>query len=131
MYPELNYTAYISKDYFCCFPINFMRELHIPSNKTNGKGKVRTRVSQVQKGTNKLTIQSSIYFRCRTSDRRFDSRLEGRWRWFTILHVKATEKITCILRVGEGNNFLSLQDLEAKKIMQVLKASHFKLLLEA
>ena len=64
-------------------------------------------------------VHSSNYFECDTSGSKFDSKLEWRWGWFIVFHVKATKKVTCILRLGKGNSFLGLQDLEAKKIMQV------------
>ena len=84
-------------------------------NMTNGKGKVRMRMSQVQKTTNKLTIQGGIYFMGSTSGKNFDSRLEGRSGWFTIFHVEAMKKVTSILRLGNKYSFFGLQDLETKK----------------
>jgi hypothetical protein len=72
-----------------------------------------TKGYQLTDGTN------GIYFGCGTGGSKFDFRLEGRWGWFTIFYMKATKKVTCILRLGKGNSFLGLQDLEAKKIMQM------------
>ena len=96
-----------------------MSSLHIIGNMTNGKGKVRTGMSQVYKTTNKLMIQGGIYFRGSTSGRMFDSKLEGRRGWFTISHVEAMKKVTSILRLGKNDSFFGLQDLETKKIMQI------------
>jgi hypothetical protein len=48
------------------------------------------------------------------SGSKLDSILEGRRGWFTIIHVKATKKVTSILRLGKKN----LQNLEAKEIVQ-------------
>ena len=101
MNPKMNCTSNISKYYFFYFPLTFMRCLHITGNTTNGKGKVRTRMSQVYRTTNKSTIQGGIYFMGSTSGRNFDSRLEGRRGWFTIFHVKGTKKVTSILRLGK------------------------------
>ena len=47
MNPKLNCTSNISKYSFCCFPVTFMRSLHITGNMTNIKGKVETGMSQV------------------------------------------------------------------------------------
>ena len=46
----------VSKYYFSYFPMTFMKVLHIPGNKTNNKGNVRTGMDKIQKATNKLTI---------------------------------------------------------------------------
>jgi hypothetical protein len=46
------------------------------------------------------------------------ARMEGRRGWFTIVHVKATKKVTSILRLGKKNSFIGLQNLEAKEIVQ-------------
>jgi hypothetical protein len=45
--------------------------------------------------------------------------------------VKVENKVTCILRLGNGNSFLGLQYLEAKEIMQKNSICHFKFLLKA
>ena len=50
---------------------------------------------------------------------KFDSRLEGRRGWFTIFHVKATKKVTSILRLGKKYSFFGLQEFKTKKIMQM------------
>ena len=44
---------------------------------------------------------------------------EGRRGWFTIFHVKATKKVTSILRLRKKVSFFGLKDLETKKIMQM------------
>ena len=98
--------------------MNFMRVLHIPGNKTNNKRNIRTGMGEIQKATNKLTIQSGIYFRGSTYERQLVSRLKGRRSGFTIFHVKVTEK-ACIPRLKKGNVFLILQDLKTEKTMQV------------
>jgi hypothetical protein len=64
-------------------------------------------------------VQSGIDFTSNIGGSNFDSRLEGRRGWFKIFHVKVVKEITCILRLGKGNTFLSLQHLEAKEIMQI------------
>ena len=53
---ELNCITNVSKYYFGYFPMDFMRALHIPGNKTNNKGNIRTGMGKIQKDTNKLTI---------------------------------------------------------------------------
>jgi hypothetical protein len=53
-----------------------------------------------------------------TGGNKLESRLEGRRGWFTIFHVKATKKVTSILRLGNQNSFIGWQNLEAKEIMQ-------------
>ena len=119
MDPELNYTTNVSKYSFGFFPMTFMRVLHIPGNKTNRKGNVRMGMGKIQEDTNKMTIQSNIYFGRSACERKIDSKLKGRRGWFTIFHVKATKKVTCILGLRKGNSFLRLQGSETKKIMQV------------
>jgi hypothetical protein len=64
-------------------------------------------------------VQGGIEFKSSTSGSKFDSILEGRRDWFRIFHVKETKKVACILRLGKGNSFLSLQYLEAKEIMKI------------
>ena len=56
MDPKLNCTTNVLKYSFGCFPMTFMRVLHIPGNKTNIKGNIRTGMSKIQKATNKLAI---------------------------------------------------------------------------
>jgi hypothetical protein len=63
-------------------------------------------------------VQSDIYVECGTNGNNFESKLKGRWGWFTIFHVKETKKVTCILQLRKGNSFLGLQDLEDNKIIQ-------------
>ena len=77
-----------------------------------------------------MTIQGDIDFRGSTSGIKFDSKLEGRRRWFTIFHVKVTKKVTSILTLGNKYSFFTLKYLEAKKIMQMSKVIHFKFLLK-
>jgi hypothetical protein len=96
MYPKLNCTTNIEKYHFSYFLMDFMGCLHISRNKTNNKGKIRRSIG----------------------GRKLDSRLEGRRHWFTIIHVKATKKVTIILRLGKKNSFIGLQNLEAKEIVQ-------------
>ena len=76
-------------------------------------------MGKIQKATNKLMIESGIYFGGSTCERQLDSKLKGKRDWFTIFHVKATEKVTGILRLRNVNSFLRLQYLKTKKIMQV------------
>jgi len=77
-------------------------------------------MSQIQNDTNQMMVQSGINFRSSTGGSKFDSKLEGRRCMFTIFYVKVANKVICILRLGKGNSFLSLQYLEVKEIMQVV-----------
>jgi hypothetical protein len=88
--------------------------LHIPEKKTNNKRNISMGISQIQKATNSLMIQSGIYFKCSTSGIKFNSILERIWGWFTIFHMKAPKKVTYILRMGKGNSLLGLEYLEGK-----------------
>ena len=63
-------------------------------------------------------VQGGINFRRSTGGSKLDSILEVRMGWFTIIHVKATKKVTSILRPGKKNSFIGLQNLEAKEIVQ-------------
>jgi hypothetical protein len=63
-------------------------------------------------------VQGGINFRISTSGNKLDSRMEGRRGWFTIIHVKATKKVTNILRLGKKNSFIGLKNLEAKEIVK-------------
>jgi hypothetical protein len=74
-------------------------------------------------------VQSGINFGRSTDGSKIDSRLEGRRVWFTIFHVEATKKVTSILRLGQKNSFIGLQNLEAKEIVQKAQVCHFKFLL--
>ena len=76
-------------------------------------------MSQVQKVTNLPMVQSGIDLGCGIGGSKFDSKLEGRWGWFTIFHVREVKKAACIIGIGKGNAFLGLQYLEAKKIMEM------------
>jgi hypothetical protein len=76
-------------------------------------------------------VQSGIKFRTSICGSNFDSILEGRRGWFKIFHVKATKKVTSILRMGKKKSFLGSQNLEAKEIVQIAQFSHFKFLLKA
>jgi hypothetical protein len=63
-------------------------------------------------------VQCGINFWISTGGSKLDSRMEGRSGWFTIIHVKAMKKVTDILRLGKKNSFISLQNLEAKEVVQ-------------
>jgi hypothetical protein len=63
-------------------------------------------------------VQGGINFRRSTGGSKSEFKMEGRMGWFTIIHVKATKKVTIILRLGKKNSFTSLQNLEAKEIVQ-------------
>ena len=63
-------------------------------------------------------VQSVINFRRGIGGNKFYSKLEGRRGWFTIIHVKATKKVTSTLRLGKKKYFIGLQNLEAKEIVQ-------------
>jgi hypothetical protein len=116
---KFNGTSNILGYSFGCFPMAFMMALHILGNKINSKENVKTGMGKIQKDTNKLTIQSSNYFKGSTYERQLESILKGRGFFFTIFHVKAMEKVTRILRLRKGNAFLRLQNLKTNKIMQV------------
>jgi hypothetical protein len=45
--------------------------------------------------------------------------------------MKATKKVTSILRLGKKNSFIGLQNLEMKEIVQKAHVGHFKFLLKA
>jgi hypothetical protein len=66
-----------------------------------------------------MMIQSGMNFSSSTGGNKFDSKLEGRRGWFRIIHVKVTKKVTSILRLGNKNSFLGLQNLEAKEIVEM------------
>jgi hypothetical protein len=63
-------------------------------------------------------VISPTNFRRSTGGSKLDSILEGRMGWFTIFHVKATKKVTSILRLGKKNSFIGLKNLEAKEMVQ-------------
>jgi hypothetical protein len=65
-----------------------------------------------------MIVQGGINFGRSTGGSKIDSRLEGRRGWFTIVHVKEMKKVTSILILGKKNSFISLQNLEAKEIVQ-------------
>ena len=66
-----------------------------------------------------MTVQGGINFDRSTGGSKIDSRLEGRRDWCTIVHVKATKKVTNILRLGKKKSFLGLKKLEAQEIVQI------------
>ena len=63
-------------------------------------------------------VHRGINFRRSTGGRKLESRMEGRRGWFTVIHVKATKKVTSILRLGKKNSFIGLQNLEDKEIVK-------------
>ena len=75
-------------------------------------------------------LQGGIYFDCSVGGKKFDSGLEGRMGWFTIFHVKATKKVTIILKLRKKDSFFGLQDLQNKKIMQISYVYHLKFFLK-
>ena len=75
-------------------------------------------------------VQGGINFGRSTGSNNIDSKMEGRRGWFTIIHVKATKKVTSILRLGKKNSFIGLKNLEAKEIVQIARVGHFKFILK-
>jgi hypothetical protein len=63
-------------------------------------------------------VQGGINFGRITGGSKLESILEGRSGWFTIIHVKVRKKVTRLLRLGNKNSFIGLQNLEAKEIVQ-------------
>ena len=63
-------------------------------------------------------VQGGINFGRSTGGSKINSRLEGRRGWFTIIHVKATKKVTSILRLGKKDSLIGLQNLEAKEVVK-------------
>jgi hypothetical protein len=76
MDPKLKGTLNIPDYSFGCFPMAFMRELHIPRNKANNKGNVGMGMGKIQKDTNKSMVQSSFYFKGSTCEGKLDSILK-------------------------------------------------------
>jgi hypothetical protein len=63
-------------------------------------------------------VQGGIKFGRSTSGSKIDSKVEGRMGWFTIFHVKEMKNVTSILGLGKKDSLISLQNLEAKEIVQ-------------
>jgi hypothetical protein len=63
-------------------------------------------------------VQGGINIRRSTGGSKIDSRMEGGRGWFTIIHVKGTKKVTSIIRMGNKNSFIGLQNLEAKEMVK-------------
>ena len=75
--------------------------------------------------------ESSIKYYQQADDTRWHL-LQGKYKWQKVwlqirrekglvynIHVEVTKKVTSILRLGKKDSFFGLQDLEAKKIMQM------------
>jgi hypothetical protein len=64
-------------------------------------------------------VQSGINFGRNTGGSKFDTIMEGRRGRFRVFYMKEMKKVTRRLRLGKKNSFLGLQNLEAKKIVQI------------
>jgi hypothetical protein len=131
MYLELNCTTYIEKYHFSLLSNGFHGVFSYTEQQDKQQRKDQDgyessiRGYQLTDGTGHHQIQEKYKWQ------NLNSRLERRRGHFTIIHVKATNKVTSILKLGKKNSFIGLQNLEAKEIVQKSQVCHFKFLLKS
>lgn len=100
MYPKLNFSSNISKYHFLFFPMVLMGCLHILGNKTNKKGNIKRGMSQVQKDTIWLMVESSIYLGSGIGVKLFNSHYkENTFLWRFLQNL--LNKSVCFLFIVE------------------------------